>query len=310
MKLDRELFDCNTEAVVSRLEELIRRHTERMGRRGAAVGISGGVDSSVVATLCARALGPQRVHGLVLTEKQGNPDADRYARHIAAWLGVRRKRIDITPVLRKLGVYRFITGLVPSRRVAGWMVRRYMASYEGNPYLDHKRGTDRPLIHRGFAMIDTKHRVRLVYALRYAERKNLLLVGCAHKSESMLGLYVKFGIDDSADLMPLGNLYRSHVLRLARYLGIPGEIISRPPSPDVLPGIEDKYRDVLDLPSETVDLVLVGLEAGLPADEIETATGVSADKIGEVAGLVSDTYHMREHGIAADIPDEELWGSR
>jgi hypothetical protein len=78
----------------------------------------------------------------------------------------------------------------------------------------------------------------------------------------------------------------------------------------VLPGIEDKYRDVLGLPSETVDLVLVGLEAGLRPEEIAAATGVSSDSIGEVAGLVSDTYHMRQHGIAADIPDEELWGPR
>ena len=84
-----------------------------------------------------------------------------------------------------------------------------MESYDGNPYLEHKKGVDRPLIHRGFAMINAKHRVRLVYAYRYVERHNL---------------------------MPFGGLYRSHVLQLAHYLDVPREIIERAPSPDVIPG--------------------------------------------------------------------------
>ena len=308
MQLTPEIFQCHTEAIAGRVEASIREHAERMRRRGVAVGLSGGVDSSVVATLCARAVGPQKVHGLILREKRGNPDAERYARVVAGHLGIRTEVTDISPVLSKLGVYRFVTGLLPSRKLAGRLVRRYMAAYEGNPYLDHKKGVDRPLIHRGFAMINAQHRVRLVYAYRYVEQHNLMLVGCSHRSESLLGLFVKFGIDDCADLMPLGGVYRSHVLRLAQALEVPAEIISRPPSPDVVPGIEDKYRDVLGLDSQTVDLILVGLEAGLGHRDIAARTGAGVEEVAELSDLVERTYHMRHTSISPQIPDSELWG--
>jgi NAD+ synthase len=134
-------------------------------------------------------------------------------------------------------------------------------------------------------------------------------VGCAHASEKLLGLYVKFGIDDCADLMPLGNLYRSHVLILARYLGVPQQIVARTPSPDVVPGIEDKYRDVFGVDSGTMDLVLLGLEREMPADEIARHTGLQVSQIEDIARLIEQTYHMREPGIVPSIPPKELYAT-
>lgn len=307
MELTPERFHCDAAETVRRLEEYLRLHLERMNRKGAAVGISGGVDSSAVAALCVRALGRERVRGLILKERQGNPEARRYARMIADHLGIRTETIDVTPSLRAMGVYRFITSLVPSRRLAGWMVRRYMDSYDGNPYLEHKKGADVPLIHRGFASINTKHRVRLVYAYRWVEKHNFMLVGCGHQSEAFLGLYVKYGIDDCADLMPFGGMYRSQVLQLADYLGVPQEIVDRPPSPDVLAGINDKYRDVFGLDSQTADLVLLGLAEGMSTAEITRQTGAEPGTVEEIAEVRERTYHMRHHSIIPDLPPEVLF---
>lgn len=309
MILTPELFRCNTEKTVELEEEYIREHLHRMNRKGAVVAISGGLDSSAVAALCVRALGRERVRGLLLREKQGNPDARRYARMIADHLGIKTTTLDVSPALKKLGVYRFITSLVPSRKLAGKMVKAYMRSYSGNPYLDHKKGADVPIIHKGFAVLNAKHRVRLVYAYKFVEERNLMLVGCAHKSEDLLGLYVKFGIDDCADLMPFGQMYRSHVLRLAEYLGVPEEIRNRPPSPDILPGIDDKYADVLGLDSQTVDLILVGLETKMDPADIARQTGVEQAQVEEMAELRERTYHMRRHSITPDLPPEVLFGS-
>ena len=121
-----------------------------------------------------------------------------------------------------------------------------------------------PLIHKGFAMLNTKHRIRLVYAYKFVEERNLLLVGCAHKSEELLGLYVKFGIDDCADVM--------------------------------------------NLDSQSVDLVLAGLEAGMEQEEIARETGVSSTKVEEMAELRRRTYHMRRHSMVPEIPREVLFG--
>ena len=136
-----------------------------------------------------------------------------------------------------------------------------------------------------------------------AEQNNWLVVGAAHKSEDLVGLYVKFGVDDCADLMPLKDLYRTQILMLAEYLGVPEEIRTRTPNPDLIPGVEDKYLDILGIPSATVDLILYGLEHAMTDADISSQTGVPEKKVGEIRTLVKNTEHMRN---ASQAPDIEL----
>jgi NAD+ synthase len=276
---------------------------QHLARSGIVVAISGGVDSSTVLALAVRAVGKERVTGLILPEKQGNPDAERYALQMAQRLGIQTKTIDISGLLAKAGSYNFILAHIPSRTLRDRAVRMYMAVARSNPYLEIIRGTEDPIIRKGFAAMNAKHRIRLVVAYRFAEEHNLMVTGCAHKSEDLLGLFVKFGVDDNADVMPLLNLYRSHILQLARYIGVPAEIIGRTPNPDIIAGVSDKYRDVLGLSADTLDLILFGLEEiGMPSRQIAGELDLPEEQITQIEEIVQLTSHMRHHSLAPVIP--------
>lgn len=141
----------------------------------------------------------------------------------------------------------------------------------------------------------------MVMTYRYAELHRLLVVGTAHKSEDLLGLFVKFGVDDAADLMPLKGLYRSQVLRIAEAVGVPGEVLGRAPNPEMLPGIEDKYLDIFGVPAPTVDLLLWGIEHGLPDADIALDTGVAPAKVAELREAVRVSAHMRQPSRQPDL---------
>lgn len=112
------------------------------------------------------------------------------------------------------------------------------------------KGTGDRLTRHGIASFFTKQGIRLMATYKYAEENNLLVVGSAHKSEDLVGLYVKFGVDDAADVMPMKIFYRTHILQLADSLGIPGKITSKSPNPDLISGVTDKYKDVLNISSD------------------------------------------------------------
>jgi NAD+ synthase len=153
---------------------------------------------------------------------------------------------------------------------------------------------------RAFASIYARQRTRVVVTFRYADLHRLLVAGSAHKSEDLLGLFVKFGIDDSADIMPLKHLYRSHILQIARYIGVPNAVIDRSPNPEMLPGVEDKYFDLLRVPSDQVDLVLFGLGHGMSDEEIAERSGVSGAITAEIRQMVEMSSHMRSPSMSVN----------
>jgi NAD+ synthase len=293
MQLDSEVFKINAAAYVDRLCEFIRENKSDLNRDGILVPLSGGVDSSTMVALCARAVGSAQVTALMMPERQGNPEAARYSRMLIAQFGVQSLEREISGALSRLGTYSFILSRIPSRAIQEWASRRYMKSARENPFLQLVKGGATDLERKGFARYNSKHRVRLVTEYLVAEEGNYLVAGCAHKSEDLVGLYVKFGVDDNADIMPLKNLYRSHILQLAEYLGVPGEIVRRTPNPDIIPGITDKYVDLLDLPSAKLDLVLYGIEHGMDDDAVSGQLSLPAAKVAEIRDLVRRTEHMR-----------------
>ncbi len=303
LKLDAQVFAIDAGDVSRRIERFIAEAMTTLRRDGVVVPISGGLDSSTVVTLATRAVGAGRVTGLMMPEKQGNPEAARYGAMIAGRLGIATKTVDLSPLLAKAGTYDFVLSRIPGRAVREKAVKGYFALARRNPYLQGIRGERPPLFGKGFATMNSKHRMRLAMEYRFAEEKNLLVVGCAHRSEDLVGLFVKYGVDDCADVMPLKNLYRSHILQVARHVGVPGEIIGRPPNPDIIPGVTDKYFDVLGIPSETVDLILFGLvEAKMTCEEVAKELGLPPGQAEEVQEIVELTAHMRTHSMAPDLP--------
>src|SRR5665648_213761 len=267
MTLTPAVFDLDVDAVVPAIERFVRDAMGDLARQGIVVPLSGGLDSSTVLALCARAVGPDRVTALLLPDRKGAPDALRFGRLVADRLGVRTAEVDTTRVNRAAGVYRFLGYRLPRRLVAR-IARSRLSGRDESPFVAGLRGTEDPLTRQALAAVNARQRLRMVVTYRYAEQRRLLVVGSAHKSEDLLGLFVKFGVDDVADVMPLKGLYRSHILRIARAVGVPDEVVARTLHPDMLPRADDKYRDVLGVPSETADLVLWGIEHGLGDAEI------------------------------------------
>jgi NAD+ synthase len=278
----------------------IKDKMTELRRNGIVVPISGGIDSSVAACLCVNAVGRNRVTGLLLPEKQGNPEAVKYAGILAEYLRIKTKKIDISRVLKSLGTYDFILNKIPSRELKARIVGKYLDPSKESMFIRGVKGRGNKFINRGIASFYTKQRVRLVAAYKFAEENNLLVVGSAHKSEDMVGLYVKFGVDDMADVMPLKNLYRTHIIQLAQFLGVPGEIASRTPNPDLVPGISDKYRDILQINWRELDLVLYGLEKKLSTRDVARQIGLDVDKVEQINEMVGLTFHMRNHSMAPD----------
>ena len=293
LKLEKEIFNIDAPAYVDRIGEFISSKLVEFHRDGILVPFSGGLDSSTVLLLCIRAVGAEKVIAVLMPEKQGNPEAIQYSRLLTEKFKVRTITRDISSVLSKLGTYKFALSRIPFRALQDWLTRRYMKTAEENPFLKIVRGEASPFQRKGFAIINTKHRVRAVMIYQLAEEMNYMEVGCAHKSEDMLGLYVKFGVDDNADLMPLKNLYRSHILQLGAFLGVPDEILNRTPNPDIIPGVSDKYVDILGLSYELLDLMVYGIEHGLEDAEIALQLNQPVEKVREIRELVEQTEHMR-----------------
>lgn len=301
MQLNLEVFTIDPAATCLKIEDFIREKLAELHRDGIVVPISGGLDSSTVASLCAQAVGREKVTGLLLPEKAGNPDAARFAKLLANQLGIRTSVIDISDILAPLGTYKFITNRIPSRTLVKKTIQEFLPDVPHNYFLAQIKGNGNRITRQGMASYYSKHRIRLVVTYKFAEEQNLMVVGCAHKSEDLLGLFSKFGVDDNADVMPLKNLYRSHILQLARYLGVPEEIIQRKPNPDMLPGVEDKYFDILGIPADTCDLILYGIEHGIPTQEIAAQLEVKPELVAEVANLVRITDHMRHPSMAPEL---------
>jgi NAD+ synthase len=195
----------------------------------------------------------------------------------------------------------FILSRIPTRAAKEKLVKAFLGSRKDNYFMKGMDGTGQGLVSGGFASFYTKQRMRLVMTYKYAEERNLMVAGSAHKSEDLVGLYVKFGVDDNADIMPLKRLFRTQILNLARYLGIPDRIAERTPNPDLIPGVTDKYMDVLGLEPEVVDLILYGLEKGMDPAAITEQTGIRFEEVNRIRDLVRLTEHMRNPSMSPEF---------
>ena len=179
-----------------RILSFIRGEVKGAGARGVVLGLSGGLDSSVCAYLCARALGPERVLGLLMPDEVTPPEDLRNARLVARELGIPHRLLPLSPLCRR--IFPLLRG---DRKAKG----------------------------------NVKARLRMVLLYYAANSRNLLVVGTGDRSELLMGYFTKYG-DGGADLLPLGGLFKTQVRELARYLGVPEPIILKPSSPALWPG--------------------------------------------------------------------------
>ncbi len=297
----RESLNIDPEVVSHNLEIFIREYTEKFEREGIVIGLSGGLDSAVVALLCKRALGTAKILALIMPDKDSKKEHLEDALQLVHELDIPFKLIDITTYLQKLGIYQ----IFPLDKIPVWGKLKEMVVKEA--YRFYRRKTGRIPFHDsllGFkgkeyhhflkncnAYYRIKHRLRMLLLYYYAELENRLVVGAANKSEYKIGFFVKFGCDNAADIMPLINLYKTQVRELAGYLNIPKRIIIKPPSPDIMPGLEDEQ--VLNISYEKMDLILLAMEKSWKIKDISEALKIEIEEVKRIRSYTKESEHMR-----------------
>lgn len=301
IRLTEDVFAIDAAAWCATIEEFIGSKMEELRRDGIVVPVSGGLDSSVVAALCARAVGRDKVLGLMLPVRFGNPEALGYGKLLVRQLGIASMTVRMDPVLRGLGTSSPFIALISGRegwkRVVESNLARRGTSTERN-YQDALEGRMPAWLRANIAKVSSINRARVAMTYKVAEERNLLVAGSSHRTEALVGLFIKYGIDDCADIMPLRNIHRSHSLRLAAHVGVPAEILARSPNPDIIPGVTDKYAGYFGMNAATIDLVLYGIGKGLDPEEIAGQLSIPRAAVDRVARAIALTEHCRNHSMA------------
>ncbi len=286
-------LDCGREA--DRISGFISRWVTSTRRGGAVVGLSGGIDSALASELCVKALGAERVLGLILPEKESNPISREYALKQAAKLGIRTEVIDITPVLEAFGAYEkrnavvrtYVPELAESSRLKISLPPDILARDAFNVFTltvaDRLGRTKTARLNKDalsgiVAATDVKHRIRMTHLYYYAERLNFLVCGTTNKSEVVQGFFVKYG-DGGVDIEPLAHLFKTQVYALSSHLGVIPEIIQRAPSPDTFSFPVSDEEFFFRMPYDRLDLLLYAWEHKVPADQAGRVMGLEAEQV-------------------------------
>jgi NAD+ synthase len=282
-------FDAarETERIVNALRKTV---IETLKRRGAVLGISGGIDSSVSAALCARAFGPDRVLGLLMPEVDSAAETTGLGQSLAARFGFRTIVEDITPILQAAGCYTrrdaAIRSVIPEYeegyrskivlRSEGYNVFSVVVESPAGEQSRARLTSDAYLAI--VAATNFKQRVRKMLEYHYADRFQYAVAGTPNRLEYDQGFFVKLG-DGAADVKPIAHLYKTQVYQLAEYLGVPDEIRHRPPTTDTysLPQSQDEFY--FSMPFAQLDLCLYGLNHGIPAGEVAPAVGLTTEQV-------------------------------
>jgi len=292
------VLDLDAERVTDQVAGFIKETVlGTLRRRGVVLGLSGGIDSSVVAALSVRALGKDRVLGVFMPEHDSSPDALRLGQLLAQTLGINAVTENIAPALEGCGCYRrqleAIRTVVPEYG-EGWKCKLVLPSILVGERLNVTRLTVQspaqeirtvrlgPAAYLQFvAATNFKQRLRKTMEYFHADRLNYAVVGTPNRLEYDQGFFVKQG-DGEADLKPIAHLYKTQVYALAHYLGVPPEICRRPPTTDTfsLPQTQEEF--FFALPYKAMDLCLYAHNHGIPAGDVAAAISLSAEQVERV----------------------------
>ncbi|TIR21961.1 MAG: NAD(+) synthase [Mesorhizobium sp.] len=297
-KFTRQALDLDAATEADRIISSTREQVlVTLRRRGVVVGLSGGIDSSVVASLCVRAFGKEKVFGILMPERDSSGDSLRLGRVIAAQLGIATLVEDIAPALDAIGAYRrqseAIRSVVPDYD-EGWKCKLVLTSILESQGLNITRLTVQDPNGRTktvrlppaaylqiVAATNYKQRIRKMTEYYHADRLGYAVAGTPNRLEYDQGFFVKQG-DGIADVMPIVHLYKTQVYQLAEYLGVDEEIRRRPPTTDTFSLAQSQEEFYFALPYHLTDLCLYGMNHGIGADEVAAAAGLTGSQVEKV----------------------------
>ncbi len=291
------MLDIDPAKTAQAIETAIRRQVGDLRRRGIVVGLSGGIDSSVVTCLCVRALGPERVFVLLMPERDSSPESLALGRLLTAQLGTQMIVEDIAPTLEAAGCYARQTQAIKSvfpDYGEGYRNKITLPSILESGRLNvseltvespsGERRTSRMPLEAYLQLVaatNFKQRVRKMMEYYHADRLNYAVAGTPNRLEYDQGFFVKLG-DGAADVKPIAHLYKTQVYALAEFVGVPDEIRRRPPTTDTfsLPQTQEEFY--FALPYAQMDLCLYGRNHAVPAEEIAAAANLTAAQVERV----------------------------
>ena len=287
------------EEITSKLKENV---TKKLKKRGAVVGISGGIDSSVVLALCAKTFGPERVLGVMMPENDSNPDSLELAKKLSAKFNTKYVVENMTEAVAGFGCYKRRDEAIKN------VFPEFNSNYKAKIILptnlleketlnvfhltiiapDGKEKSERIPLKEYLQIVaasNFKQRSRMCMLYYHAESRNYAVIGTGNKNEHEQGFFVKYG-DGGADIKPIAHLFKTQVFQLAEYLEVPEEIRERTPTTDTYSAEQTQEEFFYRVPFDILDRVWFGWEKGVPAEDIASALGLSKEN---VESIIHDT---------------------
>jgi NAD+ synthase len=311
-----EMLKLDAAEAVEKIATAIRTQLVDLKRKGAVIGLSGGIDSSAVTALSAKALGKDRVVAILMPERESSEDSLTLARLLTDRLGIQAIVEDITPILEGAGCYRrrdeMIRSVIPEygpnykcKIVLPDLTRtsyRIFSVVVRSPDGREMRARLTPEAYLGVvAATNFKQRVRKMMEYYHADRLNYVVMGTPNRLEYDQGFFVKNG-DGSADIKPIAHLYKSQVYQIAEFLGVPEEIRRRPPTTDTYSLSQSQEEFYFSLPYDQMDLCLYGKNHGMSPEVVAEAAGLTPQQVELVYyDIVSKRKATRYHHLKPQL---------
>jgi NAD+ synthase len=290
MTLTSKVLELDCAAEADRVAAwMIDTVATRLHRRGVVVAMSGGIDSSACAALAVHALGPKKVFGLLLPERDSSSFSSRRGKLLAEHLGIDYLVHDIAPALEALGCYQQRDDAI--RRVFpaygdGWKNKIVIAggTERGINYFKLVVRSPDGAMHEArlpvreylqiVAATNFKQRVRKTMDYYHADRLNYAVIGTPNRLEYDQGFFVKNG-DGSADLKPIAHLYKTQVYAMARHLGLPEDVCNAVPTTDTYTLEQGQDEFYFALPYQQMDLALWAFNHQVSAADLAESLGLT-----------------------------------
>ena len=256
-KIDERILRIDPESIKDKIESFIKKKVEEAKATGVVIGLSGGIDSSTVASLCKSALGADRVLGLIIPSKNTNGEDIQDAKNLANQLNIDTKTIDIADLGEQF-----------------------------KPLLNYDKEIDK------IAIGNILPRLRMTILYFHTNSMNRLVAGTGNKSELLIGYFTKYG-DGGVDILPIGDIYKTQVRQLAEYLDISKNLIWKVPTAGLWENQTDESE--IGLKYELLDLVLYGLnELKLSISELVKELSISTNDVKRIMNMMVKNRHKLE----------------
>ena len=282
MKFNKDSLKVDAAKLAEQLSQTIANQIRGpLKKSGAVVGISGGLDSSVVAALCVKALGSQKVVGIMMPERDSSPESAVLALELAGKFGFEGITENITGGLDGMGCYQRRDEAIkrvfpqygssdnvkivnPGNILDKDTYNFFNLTIESEAGKTQTKRMPLKVYLQVVAASNLKQRLRMTTLYYHAEKRNWAVVGTGNKDEHQQGFFVKYG-DGGADLKPIAHLYKIQIFQLAESLGIPESIIKRTPTTDTYSSEVTQEEFFFGLDFYSMDMLWYAMEHNVPS---------------------------------------------